>query len=84
MSGRRSEADEALRELEAKYPMECAYQIAAVRAARGDADGALAWLGRAVDERDAGAAQMAGEPVFRPLHGDPRWDALLERIGLRG
>jgi serine/threonine protein kinase len=32
----------------------------------------------------ARGASVAGEPTFRRLHGDPRWGALLKRIGLDG
>jgi serine/threonine protein kinase/Tfp pilus assembly protein PilF len=81
-AGRRQEADATLAELEAKHAVDSAYQIAAIRAARGEVDQALAWLERAVAERDSGAAQMKTEPTFRSLHGDPRWRALLAKIGL--
>jgi tetratricopeptide (TPR) repeat protein len=80
--GRKPESDVALAELEAKHATDSAYQIAAVRCTRGELDLAFAWLERAVADHDTGAAQMKTEPVFRPLHGDPRWDALLVKIGL--
>ena len=80
--GRKLEADAALAELEAKHATDSAYQVAAVHCTRGEVDLAFAWLERAVADHDAGAAQMKSEPVFRPLHGNPRWDALLEKIGL--
>jgi len=79
-AGRKAESDDALRKLETDYPAETAFQIAAVHSARGDADAALTWLERAVAERDAGATQMFCEPVFRRLHGVPRWKALLKRL----
>ncbi len=76
-AGRLAEGEAPLRELETRHAVESAYQIAAVYSARGDRDAALAWLDRAVETRDAGSAQMSVETVFRPLHGDPRWAALL-------
>ncbi len=81
-AGRKQEADTALAELEASHAIDSAYQIAAVHSARGEVDAGFAWLDRAVAERDAGAAQMKSEPTFRSLHGDPRWGALLVKIGL--
>ena len=80
-AGHQQEADEALRELESKHGVDSAYQIAAVRAARGEADAAFHWFERALQEHDYGLAQSRSEPVFRPLHGDPRWKALMKKLG---
>jgi tetratricopeptide (TPR) repeat protein len=81
-AGRMQEADAALAELEAKHATDSAYQVAALRSARGEVDAGFAWLERALAERDSGAAQMKSEPTFRSLHGDPRWGTLLKRVGL--
>ena len=80
--GRIPEADAALAELEAKHATDSGYQIAAIRGVRGEVDLAFAWLERAVAEHDAGASLMKCEPIFRQLHGDPRWAVLLRSIGL--
>jgi tetratricopeptide (TPR) repeat protein len=82
-SGRMAESEAALRELESRYADNCAYQIAIVHACRGDHDAAFAWFDRAYEERDSGVAYTVSEPVLRPLHGDPRWQAMLERLGIR-
>jgi eukaryotic-like serine/threonine-protein kinase len=82
IAGRHTESDEALRMLEAKHATDSAYQIAAVHAVRGDADGAFAWLDRAIAERDSGASLAPSERTFRLLHGDPRWPALLRKLGM--
>ncbi len=82
LAGRNAESDEALRKLEADHGTDSAYQIAAVHASRGELDESFKWLERAIAERDAGMAQMKTEPSFRPLHGDPRWRALLKKVGL--
>jgi len=79
--GRRDEADQALAELEAKHAVDAPYQISAVHAERGDVDGAFRWLERATTEKDAGVAQANAERVFRPLHHDPRWSALMKKLG---
>ena len=48
----------------------------------GERDRAFEWLNRAVDERVSMATSINVEPGFDSLHDDPRWDALLRRIGL--
>ncbi|HEX5030309.1 MAG TPA: tetratricopeptide repeat protein, partial [Candidatus Eisenbacteria bacterium] len=81
-AGQTVECDKALRQLEEGHAVDSPYQIAAVHNAKGDVDAAFAWLNRAVEERDAGVAQVAVEPVFRNLHSDPRWKPLLKRINI--
>ncbi|HET9952033.1 MAG TPA: protein kinase [Candidatus Eisenbacteria bacterium] len=78
---RMEESAAALRELEAKHAVDSAYQIAAIHTMRGDLDRGFAWLDRAIAERDAGTAQTRSESLFRPLHGDPRWGALMQKLG---
>ncbi len=80
-AGRMAEADSALRELEARYAHDSAYQIAAVYAVRGERDPMFAWLERAFAERDSGLVYAQVENVFRPHHADPRWAALMARMG---
>jgi tetratricopeptide (TPR) repeat protein len=80
--GRRAESDEVLRELIKKYAEEAAYQIAEVRAARGESDAAFEWLERAYAQRDGGVQEMKLSPRLRSLHGDPRWGAFLTKMGL--
>lgn len=48
----------------------------------GDHDQALAWMERAFDEQANAAAYFAVVPWSDPLRGDPRYRALLDRIGL--
>jgi TolB-like protein/Tfp pilus assembly protein PilF len=81
LAGRKAESDEALRKLETEYGSDCAYQIAAVRAARGEADEAFAWLDRAFAQRDGGLSHVRCAPAFHPLHDDPRWDVLMRKMG---
>ena len=59
-----------------------AYQIADVHAYRGDKDRAFEWLERARRQRDSGLTGLRFDPFFENLHSDPRWDALLRRLGL--
>ena len=46
-------------------------------------DQALAWLDSAVIQRDPMSQALAVEPLYAPLHGDPRFQRLLEEAGLR-
>jgi tetratricopeptide (TPR) repeat protein len=81
-AGRRTESDEALQELCAKWANDAAYQIAEVYAVHGDADLAFEWLERAYVQRDAGAAWTKVDPFLRSLHADSRWDVFLRKMGL--
>ena len=83
-AGQKAEADEALAQLETKLGMDAAYQIAVIYAERESLDLAFTWLERARQQRDPGLAQVKREPFFRKLYGDPRWEALLEKMGLAG
>jgi len=56
-------------------------RIAAIRVALGDKDGAFAALDQADRDRSANLMEVWAEPWFAPLHADPRYRALLDRIG---
>ena len=80
--GRRSESDEALRQLLDKGAEDSAFQIAQAFAYRGEADSAFAWLERACAQRDPGLSNMKMDPMLRNLHADPRWQSFLDQMGL--
>ena len=77
-----AESDAALRELIAKYGETAAYQIAEVYGYRNDRDHAFEWLERARQQRDAGLPILRTDLLLKNLHGDPRWNALLQTVGL--
>ena len=81
-TARGAEADEAVRELIEKHADDAAHTIAEVQGARGEVDAAFEWLERAYVERDTGLTDMKTNPRLRSLHGDQRWDAFLEKMGL--
>jgi serine/threonine-protein kinase len=81
-AGRREESDAALQELVAKHPHDSGFQIAAIHGARGEIGAAFEWIERAIADADAGVSMVMSEPLFESLHGDPRWPALLSRLGL--
>ena len=80
--GNDAESRAALRELIEDNAGDGAYQIGGAHAMRGETDEAFAWLDRAFAQRDSGLPFVKYEFCFRSLHGDPRWPALLARIGL--
>jgi hypothetical protein len=83
-TGRRAEARRILDDLkkfaEEKYlPPE---EIASVYIALGEKDEAFRWLDRACEVHSGALHSIAISPVFRPIHADPRFAAILKRIGL--
>jgi tetratricopeptide (TPR) repeat protein len=80
-AGRRVESDEALRELVATYGEDSAYQVAELHAVRGETSAAFDWLERAYRQRDTGLTEVKGSPQLRSLHGDPRWEAFMKKMG---
>ena len=56
--------------------------MAQAYAFRGQRDEAFHWLDRAFEQRDGGLAELKYDPLMRELHADPRWAALLNRMGL--
>ncbi len=79
--GDRAASDAALQELIRRYPDE-ARLIASVHAYRGEADLAMAHLERAYEKRDPDLVYLMPSYFLKPLHGDPRWKALLTKMGL--
>lgn len=59
------------------------FGLAILYAQLGDRDNAFAWLNRAYQERDVFLTELAIEPGLDPLHDDPRFTELSQRIGLR-
>ncbi len=55
---------------------------AMIHAALGEHDRAFELLDRAFEERDTFLMKLAYAPFFEPLRSDPRFDALVGRIGL--
>ena len=80
--GHARESQQALDELIRDYAQDSAMQIADVYAWRGDKETAFQWLERAYAQRDGGMSDLAFDPLLVSLHADPRFGALLRRIGL--
>ncbi len=80
--GKRAESDAALAELLATYQKDAPYRIATVYAYRGDREAAFKWLERAYTERDGDLSSIKVDPLLKSLTADPRYTALLKKLGL--
>jgi tetratricopeptide (TPR) repeat protein len=58
------------------------YSVALVHAGLGDRDQALAWLDKAYADRSDYMPYLGLEPMLDSLRSDPRFGALVRRVGL--
>jgi DNA-binding winged helix-turn-helix (wHTH) protein/TolB-like protein/Tfp pilus assembly protein PilF len=83
-AGRSREAREALadlkRQAEERYVSPLA--IGLIHAALGETDEAFGWIERAYETRVPAMHQLTTDVRWEPLRGDPRYAALVERMGL--
>ena len=86
VQGRRGEAERMARELIAGVARDeqSAFDVATVYSELGMKDEAFEWLGRSVERREKYVLQMKQDPFLLPLRSDPRFRAMLKRIGLPG
>ena len=80
--GNQPEAEASVQELIARHAAGAAFQIAGACSFLGQADRAFEWLERADAQRDPGLVEIKAEILLRNVHGDPRWSAFLEKMGL--
>jgi serine/threonine-protein kinase len=80
--GHALESQQALDQEIAHFSQGSAYQIAEAYAWRGEKDKAFEWLDRAYAQRDGGLSFIKGDPLLASVEGDPRYAALLEKMGL--
>jgi hypothetical protein len=85
MAGRKDDATRVLNELlelnQKRYVTPAA--LANVYVGLGDKDQAFFWLEKAFAERSNYIAYLNVFPILDPLRSDPRFDSLLNRVGLR-
>lgn len=55
--------------------------VALIYAHAGELDNTFTWLDRAIEQGEEGLGAQLRDPLFRPVHEDPRWRATLGRIG---
>jgi eukaryotic-like serine/threonine-protein kinase len=85
MAGRRSEAQATERRLaeHARVRRIDPEAFAFVALGLGDTARALEWLERGERERSFYLPFIAADPIFAPLHGNPRFQAIVRRLRLR-
>ena len=77
--GNAAEADEALTDvIENLDP----YWIALVYGYRGEVDKTFEWLDKMLENSEFYPTFVLTETAFRSVHSDPRWELLLEKLGL--
>ena len=96
-SGRTDEARKVLRALLARvnepdrshtrppsapHQGDLAVDLAVVYLGLGDRAQALTWLERATDARSGYMLYLAADPIYKPLHEEPRFRVLLKRLNL--
>ena len=83
--GRQEEAEEILARLETESRQQYvrAEYLAMGHAAVGHLDQAFDALERAYQARSAGLIYLHLDPGYEPLRGDPRYEQMVQRIGLR-
>jgi TolB-like protein/Flp pilus assembly protein TadD len=81
-AGLNDEAQKILAQLEEQSHTKfvTGWALAVVRLALGDKDGAIAALQTAFDQHAAEILALQYDPLFDDLHGDPRFEALLQRL----
>ncbi|MCI0695914.1 hypothetical protein L0337_28430 [candidate division KSB1 bacterium] len=84
LSGKCEEAQVIISELKklAKRYYISPYHLAIVYAGLGEKEKALAWLQRACEERSSALVFLKAQPIFDGLGPDPRFIALLRKVGL--
>jgi TolB-like protein/Tfp pilus assembly protein PilF len=79
--GNEAASKAALKKLETDFPIGFAYQIAQAYAWRGEKDKAFDWLDRCLQIHDAGMVRLRYDPAMDPLRSDPRFVALVAKMG---
>ena len=83
-AGQKEKAQQFLRKLKKRAKTEYVdpLWIAGLYAAIGARDEALDWIERAYNERSPTAPALLVDPKFNTLRSDPRYQAVLSRMGL--
>ncbi len=79
---RNDEAELLLEQMITEDGHHAAYQVTEILAFRGDMDEAFEWFQRAFDQKDSGMSEIIGNYFLQNLHGDPRWEEMLDLMGL--
>jgi tetratricopeptide (TPR) repeat protein len=80
-AGKRRQALEILARMD-RMPGVMAMDRVAVYIGLGDKQHALAWLEKAYENHELGMLELKSDPDYDPLRSDPRFQALVRRVGL--
>jgi len=83
-AGHRTEASQAIAKLKNYVQQDGVgtYEVALVYAGLGEKDEAFVWLEKSYRVRDKGLTYLKMDPGMDPLRSDPRFQSLLDRVGL--
>ena len=59
------------------------WSIVGALVALGEKDEAMKWIEKGIAERSNGVAYLVANPEYDALRGDPRYEAILTRVGLK-
>ena len=82
--GDRKRSDQKLEQLRSVYGDAASYQFAQAYAQRGETEKAFGALQRGVEVNDPGLNTLRVDPLFDPIRGDPRFNAILKRLDAAG
>jgi serine/threonine protein kinase/Flp pilus assembly protein TadD len=80
--GETEESNRLLAEFQREHGDEFAADYGGIYAYRGDVEEAFRWLRIAVDTRSPGVGFLRASPWLASIRSDPRYDALVEELGL--
>jgi DNA-binding winged helix-turn-helix (wHTH) protein/TolB-like protein/TPR repeat protein len=80
--GDHAASDIALQKLIDQFAIPDGYWIGAAYAWRGELDQAFHWIERAIEGGDSSAAYLLFDPLLANLRDDPRYQRLVDRVGL--
>jgi tetratricopeptide (TPR) repeat protein len=80
--GRKAEAGATYAHLLPSQSGKDAYDVALIHAGRGDLDEAFTWFGVAFRQHDGSLLWIKTDPLLKNVQSDPRYSALLAKIGL--
>ncbi|MGB5245628.1 MAG: tetratricopeptide repeat protein, partial [Woeseia sp.] len=81
--GRTADFDQALDELKTGWGDRWPTEVAQVYAWVGDADAAFSWLEKSLDANGDGSwPDIRVDDLLAPLHDDPRWPGLANKLGV--
>jgi serine/threonine protein kinase/Tfp pilus assembly protein PilF len=80
--GQEAQSRQALERLMAGHAADAAYRVAQAYAWRGEKNQAFEWLERAYQRRDSRLTDIQIDRLWVALHADPRYIAMLKKLGL--